>query len=229
MSLDFQDLHAKLMNRFDDFVPLWLPGGKLLNNEFECGDLTGVAGQSLKVNILNGMWCDFATGEAGGDLISLYAAIQDCTMGDAYKILSKQFEPVKPALKPAPKKITAPVKTKPIKHKIPPKGTPLGKFNHPKYGRPSVGYCYRTLSGQRHFFICRYNTDDGKTFLPWTWDGGKWQAKSLPAPRPLFNLDLLATHPIGKPIVIVEGEKAAQAAQKTHESLLRGNVLARWY
>ena len=68
--------------------------------------------------------------------------------------------------------------------------------------------------------VCRFEEPDGaKAILPLSWCVGPsgreptWRWKALPEPRPLYGLDRLAKQPDG-PIVITEGEKAADAACK---------------
>ena len=43
-----------------------------------CGDIEGHPGRSLKVNLTGkvGLWCDFATGEGGKTVMSLWCAIR---------------------------------------------------------------------------------------------------------------------------------------------------------
>jgi putative DNA primase/helicase len=80
---------------------------------------------------------------------------------------------------------------------------------------------YPTPDGGYSSFVVRYNktgTDD-KEFLPFTFCENaagkrKWRCKALPAPRPLYGLDMLAGSP-GAPVVICEGEKSANAAALT--------------
>lgn len=65
---------------------------------------------------------------------------------------------------------------------------------------------------------CRYDDGrHGKRFVPYSPWGGKngdyeWQQKPPPDPRPLYGLDRLAQNP-DKPVLIVEGEKTADAAR----------------
>jgi putative DNA primase/helicase len=61
----------------------WLPGGRIAGREWICGSLRGEAGGSCKVNIVTGRWSDFATGEKGGDVVSLAAAIHRLTQREA--------------------------------------------------------------------------------------------------------------------------------------------------
>lgn len=43
---------------------------------------------SFKVNLATGRWADFATGESGGDLVSLAAYLAGCSQSDAAARLS---------------------------------------------------------------------------------------------------------------------------------------------
>src|SRR4051794_24845751 len=66
-----------LRARVDEVLTKLLPAGKKVGHEYCVGSLHGDAGQSLKIH-LNGkgnVWCDFATGDKGGDLLDLWAAV----------------------------------------------------------------------------------------------------------------------------------------------------------
>ncbi|NBX71152.1 MAG: hypothetical protein EBQ98_04515, partial [Actinobacteria bacterium] len=58
------------------------------------------------------------------------------------------------------------------------------------------------------FIVCRFAN---KRIRPLWWDGNQWLWKAPPAPRPLYNRDALAAKPTA-PVLIVEGEKTADAA-----------------
>ena len=73
--IDFVSLKAALLDRAETLVPQWLPGGKKVGKNWMCAGFSGGEGRSLGVHLENGRWGEFADGEAGGDLISLYAAI----------------------------------------------------------------------------------------------------------------------------------------------------------
>ena len=64
------------------------------------------------------------------------------------------------------------------------------------------------------FIVCRF---PGKKLRPLWWDGSQWLWKAPPAPRPLYNLDALQQRP-NAPVLIVEGEKTADAAAKLFPS-----------
>ncbi len=69
----------------------WFPNGRLNGHEFEVGDLQGNPGRSLKINVQTGKWKDFNTGESGGDMISLYAAIHKLKQGEAAMMLAQEL------------------------------------------------------------------------------------------------------------------------------------------
>ena len=64
------------------------------------------------------------------------------------------------------------------------------------------------------FVICRF---PGKRIRPLWWDGMQWLWKAPPAPRPLYGKQQLAIKP-DAPVLIVEGEKTADAAALLYPS-----------
>ena len=46
---------------------------------------------SFKVNRYNGRWADFATGDKGGDPISLVAYLADVSQGEAARLLARML------------------------------------------------------------------------------------------------------------------------------------------
>jgi putative DNA primase/helicase len=98
-----------------------------------------------------------------------------------------------------------------------PADAPLPPTAHPKLGEPSATWCYRDATGQVLGYVLRFDGTDGKQFRPLTcWRpaaGGEaaWRWESWPPRRPLYGLDRLAQRP-SAPVVVTEGEKAADAA-----------------
>lgn len=96
-------------------------------------------------------------------------------------------------------------------------------LRHPKHGAQPKVWFYRDANGAPLMMIYRFDLgqdDSGtlrKVFAPLTWCQNtktgqhEWCWKSLPKPRPLLNLNKLAAQPTA-PVVISEGEKAADAA-----------------
>jgi putative DNA primase/helicase len=119
---------------------------------------------------------------------------------------------------------------------------------HSVHGRPTMQWLYHDVTGAALFAISRFDKADGsKEFLPLTlWrirQDVRWCWKSVPAPRPLYNLEKLAARPDAA-VVVCEGEKSADAAslifpksvattspggahaaEKADWTPLRGNVL----
>lgn len=95
----------------------------------------------------------------------------------------------------------------------------LSQIVHSKYGAPAMVFAYRNAAGAHLFTTCRFDTPDGKVILPrsyWkTKDGKKvWAWRGAPTPRPLYGLFRLAALPEKATVLIVEGEKAADAAAR---------------
>ncbi|PKO89471.1 MAG: hypothetical protein CVU18_03980 [Betaproteobacteria bacterium HGW-Betaproteobacteria-12] len=197
---------------------------------------------SLATNRDTGAGGDFATGETWGDLVALTAWRFDCSQLEAAERLADLLSIPKPnrqrratgaerangkgntqAL--ARRTPAAPANRKPAPAAddwqcvipVPADAAPPPAVN-PRQGRPSIRYEYRTEAGDLGFLIDRYQGKDGKSFAQLTlWRGPdgriEWKWKSPPAPRQLYGLDLLAARPAA-PVIVCEGEKAAEAARK---------------
>lgn len=76
---DWKDIEARLVERADEVCAHLLPGGRRDGQEWQAGDLSGKAGQSLKIAVAGpktGVWTDFAAGGKGGKtLLSLWTRI----------------------------------------------------------------------------------------------------------------------------------------------------------
>ena len=81
--LDFDDINAKLIGNVEAHCHSWLPGGKVKGGQYRIGGIDGSIGSSMSINLRTGQWYDHATEDKGGDLISLYAAINNLAQGDA--------------------------------------------------------------------------------------------------------------------------------------------------
>lgn len=201
--IDFKAISSYLLDNIRTIIPEWLPGGRLMGTSYSCSDIMGGKGTSFKVNLENGIWQDFATGQKGGDLVSLYAAINSMNQVEAAKRLDEQY--TVGSYTPAPRK-KLPQEVDII---APPKGTELPK----EVIKAENAWIYKDFKGNTLFAVCRYNKKDGgKFFSPWSYSESKgWVMKSWPEPRPLYGLELLNN---SKPVLIVEGEKSAVAARE---------------
>ena len=100
-----------------------------------------------------------------------------------------------------------------------PADAPPPPAEHFKLGKPSATWTYPDATGAVLGYVLRFDNAEGKQFRPLTlWRpaaGGKleWRWESWPPKRPLYGLQRLAERP-SAPVVICEGEKAADAATR---------------
>lgn len=84
-------------------------------------------------------------------------------------------------------------------------------------GHPDLVWPYRDASGSDLFHVGRWNFGTKKEIRPLCWarsvSGEHWISRHFPTPRPLYGLDRLALAQDDAPIVVVEGEKTAEAAR----------------
>ena len=86
-------------------------------------------------------------------------------------------------------------------------------YRHPELGRPSQLWPYRYADGELACYGARFDKPDGgKTFRPLVLENGSWRTKSIPEPRPLYNLPALRSDPDAR-VLVVEGEKTSDAAR----------------
>lgn len=245
--INFAALADALLARAGTLVPEWLPGGVQRGHEYVCGSVQGGAGTSCAVNLVKGKWADFASGEQGKDLVSLYAACYDLSMGKAALQVAREegledvagVQPVRagtdvPKREPRPVPVAVPHRAEPEgwQTMIPvPEHAPAATFKHP-YRLPGDIEHTATyqLDGQLLGYVVRFRTSDGgKETLPHTWctsakDGAsRWHWKQWDEPRPLFIP--AGTMPAGRTVVLVEGEKKAEALHALLEARVPGVYL----
>ena len=87
----FAQVNALALSQYPNLLYKWFPAGHLAGHEFECGNLNGAPGKSFKVNVQTGKWADFATGDQGGDPVSLVAYLADVSQGEAARLLARML------------------------------------------------------------------------------------------------------------------------------------------
>lgn len=228
---DYEALAAALLRDATNLVPRWLPGGRKVVAEWVCGSLSGGEGRSCSVNMVSGKWSDFATGENGGDLISLYgrmhglsnfqAAVQvarDEGLEDIARVTrdTRHERPVRTAPPPAPP--TRPredegwTTLRPV-----PEHAPAPTFKH--HHRPVTDIARKAeyrIEGELQGYVVRFVTSDGgKDDLPYTFcssarDGSAaWRWRQFDEPRPLFLAD--GRLPGERTVIMCEGEPKTEA------------------
>ena len=201
----------------------------------------GGPGDSWVVNLRKGKWAHFGSDDRGNDLVGLYAALfHACDQVAAGRALienlhlqhclkpragpppaPRERSPVPPAGdSPAAAPDAAPKPHKAEKGEFVPllpipehAGEPLAA--HPFRGKPAHVWAYRR-DGQRLGYVYRFVTSDGgKEVLPLVWGQSlansqqKWVWKHWSHPKPLYLPG--GTLRADVPVVIVEGEKCADA------------------
>lgn len=209
MAIDFAGLNARLIPHLRELLPQWFPNGKFRGVEFLIGSIQGEAGESLSFNSVTGIGKDFATGEPFGDPIALYAASRNLAMGEAARQLGADQRPNgsngSTHIEKVPRGTSEPCLAAPLDFPLP--------RPHLEHGAPSEFWLYFLAEpGGPVSIVCRYDLPNGKkSFGQYSWRGGKWHGLAYPAPRPLYHLRELLADPT-LPVLVVEGEKAAEAA-----------------
>lgn len=196
---DFSKVGAAALNSIETLLADWLPNGVREGLEFCIGSRSGEAGKSMRVRLVGekaGVWSDFSgDGDAGADLISLYAFIHGVSQGKACAAIAAQLgialtesnqtspgkksSPTKttPAASPNPAPAQADMGVKVISAKVartpwepvlpaPSDAGPYPKA-HPVRGRPDASWEYRDQAAQLLGVIYRFTTSDGgKEILP---------------------------------------------------------------
>ncbi|WBM33532.1 DUF927 domain-containing protein [Pseudomonas sp. NY11382] len=224
----FAQVKAASLAAIDRVLAHWLPNGKRVDGgkEYTAPNPTRADKHSgsLKVNLAKATWCDFATGDKGGDLIDLVRYLDRGTDVEACNKLAAflgveatNSTNVTPPTGQAKKPEWVPMLP------IPEQAMQKVLQAHRQHGKPSKVWIYRDANGQPLLVLYRFDLgpdESGtarKVFAPLTWckhsaNGSlAWRWQGLPEPRPLLRLDDLAKRP-SAPVVVCEGEKAADAA-----------------
>ena len=89
-TLDFSRINAAALSALPALLDRWLPDGRKLGAEWVARNPTRADRRrgSFSVNMRTGRWADFATGDRGGDVISLAAYLHGLRQGEAARKLS---------------------------------------------------------------------------------------------------------------------------------------------
>jgi hypothetical protein len=233
--IDFAETNRAALAAFPAVLERVLPDGKRVGAEVVALN-PGRADRrlgSFKVNRYNGRWPDFATGDKGGDPISLVAYLADVSEGEAARLLARMLgietggRVMDDRLNLSPfsddereaaaQEVAAEGEPDVAKPTCPPADAePRETAAARLFGRaPSTLWRYADAVGALVFCVCRWNFGEGKKEIrPLSWfDGEGWRFGHCQATRPLYNLDRIAAEP-NAPIVLCEGEKAADAAAR---------------
>ena len=169
---DFRIVSERSLNQIEGLLAAWLPNGARDGVEYRIGSKYGEEGRSMSIRLVGdkaGCWSDFAAGDSGGDLISLYAYINNLQPGEAMREVAGQIgidlQNNRVAQAPSgdkPKQRTEWTPVLPVPDDAPP--YPVA---HEKRGRPVATWEYRDKDGHLLGIVCRFRTSDGgKEVLP---------------------------------------------------------------
>lgn len=91
--IDFPAINAAAMRVLPALCRRWAPGGVIVGREYVARNPRRAdrrAG-SFKINLSTGAWADFATGDAGGDPISLAAYLSSIGQAEAARALAEML------------------------------------------------------------------------------------------------------------------------------------------
>ena len=223
--IDFRAINeAALRSNARGFLQTLIPGGKFRGLEYVVQNpkRNDQSPGSFSINYRSGLWKDFATGEGGGDLISLVAYVRGIGQGEAARALATELG-TQVSRSSAPPTLNGSSTHNHSTHDevvvpIPPDAPPL-PTEHPDLGRRTAVWSYYDAAGGLLGYVYRFERlGEKKQHRPLTLHRGadaapKWLWKTWPTPRPLYGLDKLAARLSAK-VLIAEGEKSADAAQR---------------
>lgn len=219
MIIDFKQISAAAQGQLTSLVTGWLPDGKKSGPEWKARNPTRSDSKpgSFSINLNTGVWSDFATGDAGGDAISLYAYLHGLSPLESAKEVAAQIGMTADSrtTNHAPTKAPAKARTEWLPVLPVPADAKEYPKAHPVRGKPQMHWEYHNQAGELLGVIYRFTTSDGgKEVLPCVYarhpvlGKSEWRWLSFPSPRPLYGLDRLRD---GFAKLVVEGEKCADA------------------
>jgi hypothetical protein len=83
--IDFERINRAALPALHAILRRLLPDGRIVGCEYTSRNPTRAdrLPGSFKINLRTGRWADFATGDRGGDPVSLYAYVENCSQSDA--------------------------------------------------------------------------------------------------------------------------------------------------
>jgi len=87
--VDFASVNAAALRVLPELLNRWLPDGKVIGHEWVARNplRADTNAGSFSINLRTGRWGDFATGDKGGDVVSLTAYLHRLSQIDAAKQL----------------------------------------------------------------------------------------------------------------------------------------------
>jgi len=170
-------------------IQSWLPDGRQEGDEWVCKNPTRSDAHlgSFRINLTNGKWSDFATGDTGGDAVSFLAYIRGIKQYEAAHIIlgdtsNHKEKSKKKKERPIPNIIT-PYMLKELENFI------LWKERKTS-SKCTKKYFYHNKNNEIVLVVTRFDNENGKDIAPFygTIDDKIKMGNPFTANRPLYNL-----------------------------------------
>jgi hypothetical protein len=91
--IDFATINRAALAELPALLSRWLPDGRREGREYVARNPTRTDRRpgSFRVNVATGRWADFATGDKGGDVVSLAAYLAGIGQADAARRLANML------------------------------------------------------------------------------------------------------------------------------------------
>jgi hypothetical protein len=180
--IDFEGINQAAVRAYRSVLPSLIPGGKFRGQEYVVKNprRNDQHAGSFSVNI-KGVWKDFATGEGGGDFVSLATFVRGTSQGEAARELAEKLGvPLqKPHIAISPKSDGMPAT--PAAEITAPKVHPWGYEGPPVWRDEVRRHVYRDDDGPA---LIKIKQADGR-FKQWYRFQGGWQARKPDGFRPI--------------------------------------------
>ena len=91
--IDFVGINRAALSVLPSLLDRWLPGGRREGREYTARNPRRVDRRpgSFRINLNTGRWADFATGDAGGDVVSLAAYLHSISQAEAARRIASML------------------------------------------------------------------------------------------------------------------------------------------
>ena len=92
-TVDFRWISQAAISSLPAILARIVPGGKIIGAEYVVRNPARADRRlgSFKINLRSGKWADFATGDKGGDPVSLVAFVEGVSQGEAARLLARML------------------------------------------------------------------------------------------------------------------------------------------
>ena len=91
--IDFAAVNLAILPRYGVYLSLWLPDGHREGGDWVALNPTRADRRkgSFRISLQKGCWADFATGDVGGDPVSLFAYLNGLSQANAARALMAEL------------------------------------------------------------------------------------------------------------------------------------------